>query len=632
MTHRMLAAAGLLVVCSWVGAARGAAPRAAKIDVDAREAPRGIMSAHLLLPVAEGPLTLVYPKWLPGRHSPAGPLTSLGGPRFTAGGRTLPWRRDSVDLNAFHLDIPPGIAQLGVDLEILTAPAPDGVVQGLETPRTATESLLILEWNQLLLYPAGARSDDLDYEARVRLPPGWKFAVALDVVSTDGGSVQFAPVSLTTLVDSTLLAGRYFRDLPLGGSPAVTLHLAADTPVALNISVDTTAHYRRLVREATALFGATHYRRYEFLWALTDQIMPDGLEHHESSDDRSPLRALLDDPVRRAEANLLSHEYVHSWNGKYRRPGGIATQNYQEPMQDDMLWVYEGLTEYLGDVLAARSGLLTGEEFRSELAQDAAAMQSHSAREWRSLQETTIAAPLLYYQSRSWAARLRRQEDFYQESALLWLEADALIRRESKGRKSLDDFCKLFYGAPSTNPKLVPYDFAAVVEALGAVQAYDWSGFWTTRLNRLRPAAPLEGLQAAGWRLALNDTPSIMHLAHEADDKDLDLRYSLGFFVDDERATIGDVIPRSPADAAGAAPGSHIIALNGYKWSKELLHDTLDAPPDAAGTMTLLIEKDDMYKTLELKYSGGERYPNLVREAGTADLLSQIARPINVAP
>jgi predicted metalloprotease with PDZ domain len=632
MTHRMLAAAGLLLVFSWVGAARGAAPSAAKIDVDAREAPRGIMSAHLLLPVAEGPLTLVYPKWLPGRHSPAGPLTSLGGPRFTAGGRTLPWRRDSVDLNAFHLDIPSGIAQLGVDLEILTAPAPDGVVQGLETPRTATESLLILEWNQLLLYPSGAHSDDLDYEARVRLPPGWKFAVALDVLSTDGGSVQFAPVSLTTLVDSTLLAGRYFRDLPLGGSPPVTLHLAADTPVALNISADTTAHYRRLVREATALFGATHYRRYEFLWALTDQIMPDGLEHHESSDDRSPLRALLDDPVRRAEANLLSHEYVHSWNGKYRRPGGIATQNYQEPMQDDMLWVYEGLTEYLGDVLAARSGLLTEEEFRSELAHDAAAMQSHSAREWRSLQETTIAAPLLYYQSRSWAARLRRQEDFYQESALLWLEADALIRRESKGRKSLDDFCKLFYGAPSTNPKLVPYDFAAVVEALGAVQAYDWSGFWTTRLNRLRPAAPLEGLQAAGWRLALNDTPSIMHVAHESDDKDLDLRYSLGFFVDDERATIGDVIPRSPADAAGAAPGSHIIALNGYKWSKELLHDTLDAPPDAAGTMTLLIEKDDMYKTLELKYSGGERYPNLAREAGTPDLLSLIAHPLTAAP
>jgi len=613
-----------------VTVAAGAVPVAhgtAHIDVDAREAARGIMSAHLVLPVGEGPLTLVYPKWLPGRHSPAGPLTSLGGPRFTAGGRVLPWRRDPVDLNAFHLDVPSGITELGVDLEILTSPAPDGVVQGLETPRTATESLLILEWNQLLLYPADTRSDDLEFQASVRLPPGWKFATALDTASAGPDGVRFAPTSLTTLVDSTLLAGRYFRDLALGGTPAVTLHMAADTPVALNMSADTQTHYRRLVREAVALFGATHYAHYEFLWALTDQIMPDGLEHHESSDDRSPLRALLDDPIRRAEANLLPHEYVHSWNGKYRRPAGIATANYQEPMQDELLWVYEGLTEYLGDVLAARSGLLTEEEFRSELAHDAAAMQSHSAREWRSLQETTVAAPLLYYQSRNWAARLRRQEDFYQESALLWLEADTLIRRESKGRRSLDDFCKAFYGAPSTGPKVVPYDFDALVKALQGVQAYDWSGFWSERLQRLRPAAPLEGLQAAGWRLALTASPSVMQEAHEADDKDLDLRYSLGFYVDDEGAAIGDVIPRSPADAAGAAPGSHIIALNGYKWSKELLHDTLAAPADPSATLTLLIEKDDMYKTLELKYAGGERYPNLLREPGTPDVLSQIARP-----
>jgi predicted metalloprotease with PDZ domain len=642
-TGRYLLAAGSLIVAlhgtalaqsaSVAGAAAagagtdGAAARTAQVAVDAREAARGIMSAHLSLPVAQGPLTLVYPKWLPGRHSPAGPLTSLGGLRFTAAGRVLPWRRDSVDLNAFHLDIPSGVARLGVDLEILTSIAPDGVVQGLETPRTATESLLILEWNQLLLYPAGARSDDVDYQASVRLPAGWKFATALETASMHGDAVEFAPVSLTTLVDSTLLAGRYLRDIPLGGTPPVTLHIAADTPVALNMTSDTETHFRRLVREAAALFGATHYNHYEFLYALTDQIMPDGLEHHQSSDDRSPLRALVDDPIRRAEANLLPHEYVHSWNGKYRRPQGLATPNYQEPMIDDMLWVYEGLTEYLGDVLAARSGLLTDEEFRSEFAHDAAAMQSHSGREWRSLQESTIDASLLYYQSRSWAARLRRQEDFYQESALLWLEADTVIRRASNGRKSLDDFCKLFYGPPSTGPKVVPYDFDAVVQALSSVQPYDWAGFWIERLNRLRPAAPLEGLQAAGWRLELNATPSVMHAAHEADDKDLDLRYSLGFYVDDEQATIGDVIPRSPADLAGASPGSHIVALNGYKWSKELLHDTFAAPPDPAGKLTLLVQKDDMFKTLELQYSGGERYPNLVRETGTADLLTQIAHP-----
>jgi predicted metalloprotease with PDZ domain len=603
-----------------------AAAAPAVIDVDAREAPRGIMTAHLRLPVSAGPLTLVYPKWLPGRHSPAGPLTSLSGPRFTANGRTLSWRRDAVDMNAFRVEIPPGVTSLQADLEILTAPAPDGVVQGLETPRTATESLLILEWNQLLLYPAGTRSDDSSYQASVRLPAGWKFATALQTTGVTADGAQFAPVSLTTLVDSTLLAGRYFRDIPLGGAPAVALHLAADTPVALNVSPDTLAHYRRLVREAAALFGAAHYTHYEFLWALTDQIMPDGLEHHESSDNRSPLRALVDDPIRRAEANLLAHEYVHSWNGKYRRPAGLATPDYQAPMLDEMLWVYEGLTEYLGDVLAARSGLLTTQEFRDEFARIAAAMDSHSAREWRPLRDTTVSAQLLYYQSRAWAARLRRQEDFYQESALLWLEADTLIRRESKGRRSLDDFCRLFYGGQSTGPEVVPYDFDAVVKALNAVQPLDWGGFWRERLDRLRPGAPLEGLQSAGWTLALTDTPSSMHLAHEADDRDLDLHYSLGFYVDDERATIGDVVPRSPADLAGASPGSHLVAINGYKWSKELLHDTLAAPPDPSGTITLLVEKDDMYKTLELKYSGGERYPNLTRQPGTVDLLTKITQ------
>lgn len=631
--------AGLLLA----GIAHSAAVDMGSIAVDAREAPRGIMKAHLHMPVTAGVLTLVYPKWLPGRHSPAGPATSLAAPRFTIHGAPLAWVRDAVDMYAFHLDIPAGATDLDCDLEILTLPAPDGVVQGTETPRTATESLLILEWNQLILYPAQTRSDDLTYHAAVRLPTGWKYATALTTIrantpagtnttaainttaSANDAVIEFAPVSLTTLADSTLLAGRYVKDLPLGGSPAVTLHLAADTPVALALSPQTEAHYRALVREASLLFGATHYDHYEFLWALTDQIMPDGLEHHESSDDRSPLRALVDDPVRRAEANLLPHEYVHSWNGKFRRPVGLATPNFQEPMLDEMLWVYEGLTEYLGDVLAARSGLFTEGEFRDELARIAAAMDSHSSRQWRSLQDTTVAAQLLYYQSRGWAARLRRQDDFYQESALLWLEADTLIRRESKGRKSLDDFCKVFYGPPSTAPQLKPYDFNDLVAALNAVYPYDWAGFWHERLNRLRPTAPLEGLQAAGWHLAYTAEPSSMHVAHEADDRDLDLHYSLGFYVDDEGATVSDVVPGSPADLAGVAPGSHLIALNGYKWSKELLHDTLAHPSGSAAPLTLLIEKDDMFKTLELKYSGGERYPNLMRDAAVPDLLGKIA-------
>jgi len=609
-----------------------AAAEVAQISVDAREASRGILQAHLRLPVTAGALTLVYPKWLPGRHSPAGPITSLGGPRLFAHGAPLQWRRDDLDPYSFHVEIPSGVTALEADLEIVTSPAPDGIVQGLETPRSATESLAIVEWNQLVLYPAGLATDSLVYQASIRVPAGWRFAAALTIARAFPDGAEFAPVSLTTLVDSTLLAGRYLQTFDLGGTPSVQLQIAPDRPGVLVMTAQILQHYRDLVREAALLFGSAHYRSYQFLWALTDQIMPDGLEHHESSDDRSPLRALVDDDIRRAEANLLPHEYVHSWNGKYRRPIGLATPDYQTPMRDELLWVYEGLTEYLGDVLAVRSGLLTVQEFRDELARIAAAMDSHAAREWRSLQDTTVAAPLLYYQSRDWAARLRRQDDFYQESALLWLEVDTVIRRESHGHKSLDDFCRLFYGGPNEGPQLHPYDFDAVVAALQSVHPYDWRAFWLERLNRTRKEAPLEGLRSAGWRFALTQTPTSLHVAHETEDRDVDLRYSIGFLVDLDHGTIADVIPGSPADRAGAAPGSKLIAVNGHKWSKDVLQDTLTREAGSTRSVSVLVEKDDEYRTLELHDVIGERYPVLEREPDLPDLLEAIAKPLGPTP
>ena len=624
---------GATALCSalLLGSVAGATP-IAEVSVDAREAPRGILKAHLRLPVTAGSLTLLYPKWLPGRHSPAGPITSLAGPRLSADGAAVTWRRDSVDPYAFHVEVPAGVTTLEAELEVLTAPAPDGVVQGLEAPRPATEALALVEWNQILLYPAGAGSDDLMYAASIQLPAGWEYSTALKTAAPLGGKTRFEPTSLTTLVDSTLLTGKYMRTIELGGTPSVQMHIAADRPATLEMSAATTTHYRNLVREATTLFGATHYRQYHFLWILTDQIMPDGIEHHESSDNRSPARALLDDDIRRAEANLLPHEYTHSWNGKYRRPVGLATPEYQTPMRDELLWVYEGLTEYLGDVLAARSGLLTTAEFRDELARLAAQMDVHRGREWRSLQDTTDAAPLLYYQDRGWASRLRRQEDFYQESALLWLEADTLIRRLSGSRRSLDDFCQVFHGAPNTAPMVKVYDLDAVVAALNTVQPYDWRGFWTERLSRLRAGAPLEGLKAAGWTFGYSATPSSMHVAHETEDHELNLQYSLGFTVLLDGGAIGDVVPGSPADLAGAAPGSKLVAINGHKFTREAVTDALGFEATRAPTVSLLVEKDDEYRTLELKYAGGARYPNLVRAAGTADLLEAIARPRAPAP
>ena len=638
MTHpvaTLLAALGALLALAPVGDAL-AQPGAtlaglAHVEVDAREAPRGVLKVHLRLPVSAGPLTLVYPKWLPGRHGPAGPITNVAGPVLRAGSRILPWRRDDVDMYAFHVDVPAGESELDADFEVVTALRPDGLVNGLEAPRTATESLAIIEWHQVVLYPENATTDALTYQASIQLPAGWRYASALRAEASSAQGTRFGPTSLTTLIDSTLVAGRHLESFDLGGEPGVTLNVLADGPAALNVTDATLARYRALVREAQVLFGATHYRHYDFLYTLTDQIMPDGLEHHESSDNRSPYRTFLDEDVRLAEGNLLAHEYSHSWNGKYRRPAGLATPNYQEPMKGELLWVYEGLTEYLGDVLAARSGIWTPQQFNQEMARNVGNQQTHHARTWRNLRDTTIAAQLIYVQPRDWASRLRRQEDFYQESALLWLEADVLIRKLSGGRRSLDDFCRLFYGPPNTAPQVLPYGFDDVVAALTQVQPYDWRGFWNERLDRHRDQAPTEGLNAAGWRYELTSEPSVMQHAHEVDDRDLDLRFSLGFYVSDDGALVADVVPGSPGDVAGLSSGDKLIAINGRKWSRDTARDALassaHAHAQAGDVLTLLVEKDDVYKSVELHYGGGERFPQLVRITGTADVLADITRP-----
>jgi predicted metalloprotease with PDZ domain len=618
--YRQLAAAfgACMLVCAF--AARSSP--AASVDVDARDTARGIERVHVTLPVKPGKLTLRYPKWLPGEHAPDGPIGGLAALKFSSGGHSLEWRRDSDDMFAFHITVPPGASSLEVSFEVT---AVTGAV-GLNTLRTSTESLAIILWNELVMYPAGVQSDDMRITARLRLPAGWSLGTALPRVNTSGDVTQFSEVSLTTLIDSPVLSGRHFRTLELGGTPPVYLHLAADSEAALDIPAETAAQYRKLVREATGLFGATHYDEYHFLWTLSDLIGFEGIEHHQSSDNRSAERSLIDDELRRSSDNsLLPHEYVHSWNGKYRRPIGLATGNYDSPMRGELLWVYEGLTEYLGMVLTARSGLATPQEALVQWADVAGWAQSHKGREWRPLIDTSIAAQIGYYQAQEWLSRTRGT-DFYGESALLWLEADTLIRTRSNGAKSLDDFCKLFYGPPSTSPKVVPYDFDAVVKALNVVLPYDWRGFWTERLNRVRAEAPLEGLTAAGWHLAFTDQPSVVQRGDASMSKAANLDFSLGFKLKDEGAVITDVVPGTPADLAGIAPGSNLIAVNGRKYSKEVLGDALAAPRDEAHPLELLIQKDDIFSTVPVHYFGKARYPTLERDASKPDLLSEILK------
>ena len=485
-----------------------AAGPAIVVEADARQSARGLQSAHLVLPVQPGPLTLLYPKWIPGNHRPSGRITSLSGLIVSAGGQPLAWQRDALDMFAFHVEMPQGITELEVALEVL------GVIDGVAptADRNATDALAIADWHRLLLYPAGARSDDLQYRASIVLPAGWTYATALHTASQQGDRIDFQPVSLTTLIDSPVLTGRHMRTLDLGGSPAVQLHAAADSAAALELTPDVEQRFRRLVAEARALYGAVHYTSYHFLLSLTDQADSSGLEHHESSDNWVGERALVDADALRAMATLLPHEYTHSWNGKYRRPAGLATGNYDQPMQPDLLWVYEGLTEYLQEVLSVRSGLFSMQDYYEDWAYSAGEMDLRKGREWRPLQDTARAVQTMRGQPKDWLSR-RRGTDYYTESSLLWLEADVLIRAQSKGRRSLDDFCRGFLGGESGGPSVLTYTFDDVVDALNAVQPYDWRAFWRERLDRTRAGAPLEGIEAGGWQLGYAAEPTAMHKA-----------------------------------------------------------------------------------------------------------------------
>ncbi len=590
-----------------------------KLAVDATDVTQRIIHAHLTFAVQPGDFRLEYPKWIPGEHGPTGPIEDLVGLHVTAGGKKLTWRRDSVDMYDFHIDVPVGVDHIDVALDLISAPESGQFSSG----GSATSQLTVLSWNQLLLYPAGTPSDQINYEATLKLPQGWRYATALPIATESGNTIQFKQAALSTLVDSPVLAGANFRtvDLKPGGTPPVYLHLAADSQRATEITPDETTHFRNLVQQAEALFGAEHYRDYHFLLTLSDHVAHFGLEHHESSDDRIAERSLIDDGPRKLSAGLLPHEYVHSWNGKYRRPAGLATGDYDRPMKGDLLWVYEGLTEYLGEILTPRSGLQTPEEYREELAITAASLDHTAGRAWRPLEDTAVAAQVLY-DARTDYAEYRRGVDFYPEGSLLWLEADVLIREKTGGKKSLDDFVRAFHGPPNTGPAVKPYTFADVVAALQSVLPYDWDGFLRSRVQTVRPDAPLQGISNGGYRLVYNETPSERWKLIEAEKKNINLRYSLGaIFAED--GLVQDVTLGGPAHKAGLAPAYRVIAVNNRAFSGTVLHDAMLAAAKGAA-LDLLVRDGDYFKTIHVNYHGGERYPHLERDNARPDVIARI--------
>ncbi|MEP6778860.1 MAG: M61 family peptidase [Gemmatimonadaceae bacterium] len=603
-------------------AAISASP-AITLTVDATEAPRRILHSRETIPVGAGALTLLYPKWIPGEHGPTGPVIDVAGIVVTAGGKHLAWRRDLVEMYAISVDVPTGTSSIDVAFDFLLPTETAGFSSGA----SASSELLVLSWNQVLMYPSAPRPDDLQFKPSLILPTGWVHNTALVASSVAGDTVHFEPLSLTMLVDSPVQSGVHARsfDLTVAGGAKTTLNLVADADSDLAITPVDEAGYKALVVEANALFGAHHYARFEFLYTLSEQVSHFGLEHHQSNDDRVPSRTLIDNNLRLTSADLLPHEFVHSWNGKYRRPAGLATGDFSTPMKGDLLWVYEGLTQYLGKVLAARAGLRSAENYREDQAMLAARLENRPGRSWRPLQDVNDEAQLLYYTRADWDS-WRRSVDYYDEGDLIWLEADVTIRKLTNNAKSLDDFCKAFHGGESGAAMVKPYTFDDVVNTLNQVAANDWKAFFNARIRDITPHAPLGGIEGSGWKLSYDETPTAMQKAYEISKEVIDERYSFGVLVSMTGGII-DVIPGFAADKAGLAPGMKITTIGGAKFSAAAVHNALKHAKNATTPITIDASNGLTHKSYAIDYHGGERYPYLERDASKPDVLTSIISP-----
>jgi predicted metalloprotease with PDZ domain len=614
-----------------------------QITADLSDAPRKLFHAEVDLPVTAGPLTLTTPKWIPGNHRPAGPADAITGVVFTANGQPIPWRRDDVDLYQFHLVIPQGVSTLHAHLDcIVTA--------------RVSQKLAALEWEKLLLYPANTPVRDIPIQPSLIVPAGWGIGTALTPIGSGpypvpaaGSTTHFAATNVEQLEDSPVITGQYFHEFALAPTvmPKHFIDVASDYPEDANLRPEVLAALNNLVRESHALYASHHYDVYHFLLTLSDVAGGEGLEHGQSSDNGVGEKDFADDARELAEADLLSHEFAHSWNGKYRRPVGLYQPDFAIPQQGGLLWVYEGMTQYLGNVLAARSGFETQAQYRDRLALTAADLDYKAGRSWRSTGDTAISASILRDGNPYWS-NWKREQDYYHEGDLLWLDADTLIRKMTQNKKSLDDFQKIFLakggntGVPgdrsssqgrNTGPLIVPYAFDELVQDLNAVVPYDWATFLHDRVDKINPRADLAGIEQGGYKLVYKDKPSASETTIEAmappRNRGVDTWYSIGLRNWYE-GTIIDVRWNSPADKARLAPGEKIIAVGGQIFSPEAMKTAIRAAKGSSEPIHLIVQADKFVSLIDIDYHDGERYPMLERVEGTPAYLDDITKPLTV--
>jgi len=592
-------------------------PGTIQLDVDATDLAHRVFKVREEIPVQAGTLRLYYPQWLPGNHGPRGPIDLMGGLRFKVDGTYLPWRRDPLDMYSFLVDVPAGASRLVAEFDYLT---PMDSAQGRIV---VTPEMLGIQWNAVLLYPAGYEAGRIQFAPRVQLPTAWNAGTALELENAagTGGHLVYKPVSLEVLVDSPLLAGKYFKRIPIEeGARPVYLEAAADKAKQLEIKPEVLAKHKALVTQADKLYGARHYRHYHFLLSASDRYSGIGLEHQQSTEVGVDTDYLTD-PKATGDRDLLAHEYTHSWNGKFRRGADLATPNYNVPMQDSLLWVYEGQTQYWGNVLAARAGFVTAEQARDNLALVAAAYEHREGRAWRSLADTTNQPIISARRPQAWRS-WQRGEDYYSEGELIWLDVDTLLREKSGGKKSLDDFARAFFGVQDGRTEVLTYTFDDVVATLDSLVPYDWAGFLRARVDARTEHAPLDGLARGGWKLVYQDKPNSVAAA-SAGKYGTDFGYSLGMSLNKENK-ISEVLWNGVAYQAGLAPGMVLVAVNGEAASGEELTEAVKSAKETKQPIVLLVNSFGHISTVTLRYFEGLKYPHLERIPGTPDRLSQI--------
>ncbi|HEX5306653.1 MAG TPA: M61 family peptidase [Dyella sp.] len=599
------------------------APGTLKIHVDATDVAHRVFRVHETIPAVAGPLTLLYPKWIPGNHSPTGPIDKFAGLTVKANGKVLEWTRDPLNVYAFHVDVPEGASAVDVDFQFLTAQERN---QGriMMTPE-----MLSLQWDKVSVYPAGHNIRMIKADASVTLPAGWEGATALELASRDGNTWNYKTITYNALVDSPMLAGKYHKQVDLDPGTAVPVHmdLFADAPKYLEFTPEQIKPHRELIDQMYKLYGAHHYSHYTFLTSLSDKLGGIGLEHHQSSEDGVSADYFTEWKKNVLARDLFSHEFNHSWDGKYRRGADLTTPNFNVPMSDTLLWVYEGQTQFWGYIMAARSGLWTPEQTRDMLAYAAATYDKGrpGLATWRNVQDTTND-PVIAQRSPLPYRNYQASEDYYVAGAMIWLEVDAKLRELSGGKKSIDNFAKAFFGMNNGDWTVNTYTFEDVVKTLDGIAPFDWAPFLRDRLDGHGPLT--NGVAEHGWKLVYTDKPSDAIKAIESQRGTADLTYSLGVSIGKDGA-IGDVLWDGPAFKAGLAPAMKIVAVNGTEYSADALKDAVTAAAkDKSQPVELLVKNFDSYKTVRIDYHDGLKYPHLERDTSKPDTLAKLMKPL----